>query len=48
MSACLLWNPVALGIELIPLLLKTVEKAVAQPAQVCEKNNVITAWLELY
>ncbi|XP_021942062.1 eIF-2-alpha kinase activator GCN1, partial [Zootermopsis nevadensis] len=34
MSACLHGNTLAQGIELIPLLLKTVEKAVAQPAQV--------------
>jgi len=35
MSACFHGNTLAQGIELIPLLLKTVEKAVAQSAQVC-------------
>jgi hypothetical protein len=35
MSACFQGNTLAQGIELIPLLLKTVEKAVAQSAQVC-------------
>lgn len=34
MSACFHGNTLAQGIELIPLLLKTVEKAVAQSAQV--------------
>jgi hypothetical protein len=35
MSACFHGNTLAQGVELIPLLLKTVERAVAQPAQVC-------------
>jgi hypothetical protein len=35
MSACFHGNTLGQGIELIPLLLKTVEKAVAQSAQVC-------------
>lgn len=35
MSACFHGNTLAQGIELIPFLLKTVEKAVAQSAQVC-------------
>jgi len=35
MSACFHGNTLVQGIELIPLLLRTVEKAVAQPAQVC-------------
>jgi hypothetical protein len=35
MSACFHGNTLAQGIELIPLLLKTIEKAVAQSAQVC-------------
>lgn len=35
MSACFHGNTLAQGIEFIPLLLKTVEKAVAQSAQVC-------------
>jgi hypothetical protein len=35
MSTCFHGNTLAQGVELIPLLLKTVERAVAQPAQVC-------------
>ena len=34
MSACFHGNTLAQGTELIPLLLKTIEKAVSQPVQV--------------
>ncbi|XP_039292554.1 eIF-2-alpha kinase activator GCN1 [Nilaparvata lugens] len=43
MSACLHGNTLSQGVELVPLLIKSVEKAVSQPTQVLSVTEGLTA-----